>query len=333
MKKYLMYFAVVSFAIPAIFAGGKKDAPPRQPEKPAIVRIAALNGPSSIPMAYLFENPPELEGVATAFEVAAGADVLLPRLIKGEVDIGILPVNVAAKVYTGNNGAVVLGAIVGEGMINLVTRDETVTSLEDLRGKRIYVAGQGATPDYLFRYLLKAHGIGIAETGAASGTVELDFSIPSAELAPALISGRISYAVVPEPFSTVVINAAPVFRRAIDFQKEFAALQHSVYPVSALVVRAETAKQYPETVRLFLKELEGAIAWTNANPAEAGELVQKHTLGLQAPIAARSIPTSAFRFIAAPQARPEIEKLLGIFLENDPSSIGGALPGEGFYFK
>jgi NitT/TauT family transport system substrate-binding protein len=330
MKKCIIAILSLTFLPTTLFfSAPAKETVTKQ--KPAQLRVAALNGPSSVPMAYLFENTPVLDGVPTVFEVAAGPDMLVPRLIKGEIDIGILPINLAAKVYTANNGSVVLGAIVGEGMINLVTKDPSVASLEDLRGKEIYVAGQGATPDYMFRYLLAARGVAIVDAPDPTG-VTLNYSIPPAELAPALISGRIAYAVVPEPFATVVVNAAPDFRRAIDFQKEFAALEHSSYPVTALVIRADFARDNPEIAGLFLDNMREAIDWTNTHPAEAGALVQKHTLGLQGPIAAKSIPNSAFRFSAAADARPGVEKLLGIFLSSDPSSVGGKLPERGFYF-
>ena len=123
--------------------------------------MAALNGPSGIGMAYLFENAPDLGTASSSFEVVAGADVLLPKLLKGEVDIGILPPNAAAKVYNANNGAIILGAIVGEGMLTVVSTDSSVKSLSDLKGKKLYVAGQGATPEYMIRYLAGKENISV----------------------------------------------------------------------------------------------------------------------------------------------------------------------------
>ena len=129
----------------------------------------------------------------SGFQVVAGADVLLPKLLKGEVDVGILPPNVAAKVFSKNNGALLVGAVVGEGMLSLITKDGQVNSLADLKGKTVNVAGQGATPEYLFRYLLQANGIAVAADGLEpdADSVALDFSIPAAEIAAALLSGRI----------------------------------------------------------------------------------------------------------------------------------------------
>jgi NitT/TauT family transport system substrate-binding protein len=318
-------------ALPFCAFGGKEKSAAR----PEAVRVSALNGPSAIPMAYLFENRPALGGIESSFGVAASPDILLPKMIKGEIDIGILPINVAAKVYNANNGTVVLLAVTGEGMINLVTKDASITSLASLRGKRVYVAGQGATPDYMTRYLLASNGIAVGEGADA---VALDYSIAAPEIAPAILSGKIAYAVVPEPFATVITDGNPAFRRAIDFQKEFAALQkgggpRATYPITALVARAEFARAYPHVLRLFLDAMERAVLWTNVNPQDAGLLAEKHALGLRAAVAARSIPTSAFVFTAARDARPSVEHLLNIFMRNDPASVGGKLPDDKFYFK
>ena len=346
MKIHGRFFALAAALVLAaamVFAGGKKDVP--SAEAPSAgnrtINVAALNGPSGIPMAYLFENEPEIPGAEFRFQVAAGADVLLPKLLKGEVDVGNLPPNVAAKVFTKNKGAVVVGAVMGQGMLSLITKDKTVQSLEDLKGKTVTVAGQGATPEYMFRYLLRENGIAVAADGAApdADSVALDFSIPNAEISAALVSGKIQYAVVPEPFSTVAATKDAAVRKAIDMQGEYAKLQKAAgrdsvnYPMTVMVVRKELAETSPGIVRALLESYRQAVDWTLANPAEAGELVQEHTLGLQAPVAARVIPNGAYVFIPAAEARGQLEELYSIFLEFAPQSIGGQLPGDSFYFE
>ncbi len=313
MKKFVRLVA-------GILLAGIIIAPSLMAETPSVVRVAALNGPSAVGMAYLFENHPDLGGVESVFENAGAADVFLPKIIKGEYDIGILPPNAAAKVYNAQKGKILLAGICGNGMLTVITRNGAINSMKDLDGKTVYVAGQGATPEYMMRYLAAKAGI----------RVNLDFSIPTAELAAAIASGKIETACVPEPFATVAcMNSADV-RRAIDIQKEWG---KDNFPMTVIVVRAEFAQKYPETVRAFLAAYKESIAWTNANPMEAGKLVEKHTLGLKAPIVAKSVPFSNFTFATAAEARPQVEKLLNVFLDFAPESIGGKLPDEGFYFK
>lgn len=327
-----------------VFAGGKREEPAAAEAASAgsrLVNVAALNGPSGIPMAYLFENKPVVAGADFDFQIVAGADALLPKLLKGEVDVGILPPNVAAKVFTKNNGALLVGAVVGEGMLNLITKDGQVNSLADLKGKTVNVAGQGATPEYLFRYLLQANGIEVATDGLEpdADSVALDFSIPAAELAAALLSGKIQYAIVPEPFATVATTRDAAVRRAVNLQDEYMAVMAFAgkdsrnFPMTVVVVRKNFAETSPGLVRGFLNAYQEAVDWTLAHPDEAGALVEKHTLGLQASVAAKVIPNGAYVFVPAVQAKPQLEGLLSIFLDFAPESIGGQLPAQDFYFE
>lgn len=345
-NRVCMVSAVFLLMATVVFAGGKKergDVP--SPETPSAgnrtINVAALNGPSGISMAYLFENEPQVSGADFQFQVVAGADVLLPKLLKGEIDVGILPPNVAAKVFTKNNGALLVAAVMGQGMLNLITKDGAISSLSDLRGKTVNVAGQGATPEYMFRYLLKENGITIAADGAApdANSVALDFSVPAAEIAAALLSDKIQYAVVPEPFATVATTKDDSVRRAINLQKEYASLNEVTgkewenYPMTVLVARKALVETSPEILRGLLESVKNAVDWTVSNPSEAGNLVQNHTLGLQAAIASKVIPNGAYVFIPAKEARPQLEELFSIFLDFAPEAIGGALPGDSFYFE
>ncbi len=326
MKKLLTL--TLLFLASLVFASGNNES------NIETIRVSGLNGPSSIGLAYLFENPPVVDGIPSTFEVSASPDVLLPKLLKGEVDIGILPANVAAKVYNANNGSIILAGITGQGMMSIVSKNTTITSLEDLKGKKLTVAGQGGTPEYLIRYLCEASGIAIGE---GENSIELDFSIPTAEIAPALISGKIEHALLVEPFASVAImqDTSKEVTRIIDIQKLYMEISGNTenYPVTALVVRNDFAKENAKVLRVFLESVEMSIEWVNENPSEAGSLVEKHALGLKSAIVTRSIPTSSLQWISAMDAQNSIEDLLRLFLVSNPDSIGGKLPDEGFYFK
>ena len=288
------------------------------------LRVGVLSGPSGMTMAYQMENGATVGEASASYEVFAGAALLLPKLIKGEIDIGFLPPNVAAKVYNANNGAVRALAVAGNGMMSLITKDKAVKSVKDLAGKTVSVAGQGATPDYMMRYLLKANNT----------EATLDFSIPNAEIAPALIAGKIEYAVVPEPFATVAVMKDSEITRAVNIQDEFASASGTdgVFPMTLVVVNAEFAKNNADTVASFLASYEKSAAWTLENPADAGALVEKNGIGLKSAVAAAAIPNAAFTFKKAKDAQSDIEKILSVFLDFEPTSIGGKLPDDGFYY-
>jgi NitT/TauT family transport system substrate-binding protein len=292
--------------------------------RPAVV--AALKGPSGIGLAWLFESPPSAPGGASARVVAAAsADLMTAKLISGEYDVGALPVNVAAKLYNSGIG-IRLAAIIGEGMVSFLTSDPSISSVADLRGKTVHVAGQGATPDYVFKKILSAASLD------PSKDLRLEYALPYPEAAAALAAGKISSAILPEPFSTMARSANPGLRSPLDIGSLWAkATGQAGYPMTALVVSDRLAAERPEAVAAILKACEDSIRRVVANPEEAAALVEKHDLGLKAAVAAKAIPRSAYVYTGAREARPSIEALLGVFLALAPASVGGRLPDDGFY--
>ena len=295
------------------------------------VSVGILNGPSSIPAGYMIENVTSINETDVSFEKFADPKALLPKLIKKEVDIGFLPVNVAAKVFNSSNGAVICCGITGNGNISLVTKDDNINSLSDLKGKKVHVAGQGATPDYLFRYLLSENGILV---GDSSEGVELDFSIPTAQLPAYILSNKIDYAVVPEPFISVMELKSKDINVPIDFQAEYksATGKDSEYPLTVMVATRDFVLKHGDLLKSFLSEYEKSVKWTVENPAAAGGLSEKHSLGFNKAVASKAIPKSNYCFVYAEDSKDIIEKFLGLFLEYAPASIGGKLPSNNFYF-
>lgn len=290
------------------------------------ILVGALKGPSGIGMAKLFEAPPVSPEGSKILPVAVpSADVMAAKLISGEYDAAVLPVNMAAKLYSAGV-PLRLAAIVGEGMVSFLTSDPSISALKDLKGGEVNVAGQGATPDYLFRKLLKDAGLDPEKD------LKLNYALPYPEAAAALAGGKIKSAVLPEPFSTLALSANPKLRRPFDMGALWtASTGQTSYPMTAFVVSARVAASRPAAVKAILDAYEASIAWVKADPAAAGALVERYDLGLKAAIAEKSIPRAAFVFVPAPAARPSVEALLSVFLAMTPASVGGKLPDAGFY--
>lgn len=316
-RKLFSLFLLIGTAF--IFATGKTSE----------INVGVLNGPTCIPAAYLMEKEKSIN-----FESFADPQALLPKMIKKEIDIGFMPLNVAAKVYNSGNKAIICCAVTGFGNICVITTDQKIRTFTELKGKTVYVAGQGATPEYMMRYLLNENGL-TCTTDFNVVDVMLDFSIPTAQLSAQLISGKIKYAVVPEPFVTIAKMKSSEVRAVLDFQEEYKALtgSQSVYPLSVMVVRKEFAENNPELLESFLEAYKKSLEWTLKNPQKAGSLSEKHSLGLTSAVVTRAIPSSNYTFIPAAQAVSMSEELLEIFLQNDPSSIGGKLPEREFYYE
>ncbi|MDR2133628.1 MAG: ABC transporter substrate-binding protein [Treponema sp.] len=293
------------------------------------VTVYGLKGPSGIALIRLFENPPRAAGFELKAEALAQADLMAAKFISGEAKIGILPPNVAAKIASSGKG-IQVAAVTGGGMLSLLSADPSVRRFEDLKGKSVEVAGQGATPDYVFRKILLSRGIN------PDRDVSLGYSLAYPEIAQSLIAGRVNIALLPEPFATMARAGNGRLITVGNIQDEWAKLHPGAsadYPMTVLVLDRDFAAARPALIRAVLDAVKDSVEWVTGHPAEAGQLVEKHELGLKAQVAGAAIPHSNYVFIPAPQARQSLEALFRAFLDFAPASIGGALPGDGFYYR
>ena len=296
----------------------------------AQIRVGVLTGPSCIPAAHLLESVVSINDTDLTYESFANPNQLLPKMLKDEIDIAFLPPNVAAKVYNTSAGKILCAAVTGYGNLSIITNDQAVTSLEDLKGKTLNVAGAGATPEYMLRYILSKKGIKADSTEG----ITLDFSIPTQQLVPLLLSGKISYALLPEPFVSLAGLKNQDINVCCNIQNEYAKLEgkNAVYPLTVMVVSKKFAEENTFSLNKFLLEYKESLSWTLENPVEAGILCEELQLGLNKEIVTASIPKANYVYLPAKKAKKALEKLFTIFLQNDDGSIGGKLPDSAFYY-
>lgn len=287
--------------------------------------IAALKGPSGIALVQLFENPPTLsDGRVARMEAVGSADLMVAKLVSGEYQVAVLPINMAAKLRR-SGVDLSLAAIIGNGMLSFLTNNPDIAGIPDLKGRRVDVAGQGATPEFLFRRLLKDNGLDPGKD------LQLSFALGYPDMAAALASGAIESAVLPEPFVTLARMKNKALRSPIDLRELWkASTGMDDYPMTALVIRNGSGIDRADA-RLILDAVHVSIEKTLRDPASAGILVGKHDLGLAPAVATAAIPRCNFVYLEAKEAKPEITALLSVFLESAPASIGGALPDDAFY--
>jgi len=317
MKRYALSFAAMLLAFSVLSAGAA-------PQENAT--ISMLKGPSGLSGAWMMYELSRTSPQDFSFLPVASADMVVAKLLSGEIDAGVLPVNVAAKLY--NAGAPIRAlAVVGDGMIKFLTSDASIQSIESLRGKTVYIAGQKATPDYVFQFLC-------AQKGLISGkdyTAVYNLSYP--EIAAGLAAGKIASAVLPEPFSAQALLKNPSLRAPFDITQAWRASTGQVnFPMSLFVARDELIQSSPGKITILMDSYRASIQKAVNDPAGTGMLAEKLDLGVSAQAAALSIPVSNFVFQDAQSARSSIEALLKVFMRFDPVSIGGVMPDQAFYY-
>ena len=98
------------------------------------------------------------------------------------------------------------------------------------------------------------------------------------------------------------------------------------------VCRKDVLEDQADAVDTFLKEHEASATFANANVAETAQLVADAGIIEKAPIAAKAIPYCSITYIDGADMQTKVSGYLSVLFDQDPSSIGGQLPDEGFYY-
>lgn len=303
---------------------------------PAVVRAA--------PIARLaLYGPPASPTITLAHAVATGAladlaqdvsltvwrnpDELRAGLTSGQIDLSVVPVQVAANLYNRGMGLRLVN-VMTDGLINIVAAEGTITDLAGLAGKRIAVHFVNDTPDLILRALLKQHGLTDKVEIVATGT--------PAESAQLLLSGQIGVALLSEPFSSVAImrgkQAGLNLARVINIQEEWGKQTGlgAMAPQAGLAVTKGFSDANADLIAPLQERLAKATEAVIADPAAAAANASG-PLELPAPVLAASIPHSALVARPAGSIRAEIEAMLSLMAESNAAIIGGKLPDDGFY--
>ncbi|WP_319416972.1 ABC transporter substrate-binding protein [Marispirochaeta aestuarii] len=310
----------------SLTAEGAGEAPLNPSGEPVTIQVAGLKGPTSIGMLPLFKNRPSFAGgIQAEYRVVQEPQIMLARIMSGEVDIAAVPINLAAVLY--NKGVPYrFGAVTGDGLLYVVSSRKDISSMEDLRGRTIYCIAQGSTPEFILRYALDRSGIDSARD------VTIDFRFDQVSITPQLVAGKIDLAVLPEPFVSIVSAKNPEVQPVIDLQKIWARTSGTgeTYPITAVLVKAELMESNPEAVEAFFSEYSDAIDWVIAHPKETGLLAEEF-MDMPAGIIASAVPRLNLHFQRPAEARPRVDELYRVLHSFAPASVGGSIPSDEFY--
>lgn len=297
------------------------------PVLPDSIRIGGLKGPTSMGMVKLMEQSEAGASENTyEFTIAAAADELTPKFIRGDLDIIAVPANLASVLYNNTEGAAELLAINTLGVIYIVEKGESVKTVADLAGKTIYATGKGSTPEYALRYILSENGID------PDTDVSIEWKSEPTEVVGALSTAGEGIAMLPQPFVTVAQGSVEGLRVAIDLTDAWDALDNgSTLFTGVLVIRRDFAQNYPEAVTAFLTEYEASTTYINENVADGAQLVEKYGI-VKAVVAEKAIPYCNITYIAGSDMVAPMNGYLQVLYDQNPKSVGGTIPDEDFYY-
>ena len=292
------------------------------------MRIAGLQGPTTMGMVKLMKDQESMESPLYEVTMYGAADEIVPLLTKGELDAAAIPANLAATLYQKTEGKIQVAAVNTLGVLYVVTTGDEVASVADLAGKTIYSTGKGTTPEYVLNYILSENGIDPAKD------VTIEYKSEATEVLAMLQSaGEGAVAVLPQPYVTAAQAQVEGLTVALDLTEEWNKIDpDSQLITGVLAVRSDYAQQHPEELEVFLADYRSSIEWVTANTADAAQLVAEYGIVAKAPLAEKALPACNITYMAGEDMKQALSGYLDVLYQQDAASVGGALPGDDFYY-
>ncbi|MFG3707321.1 ABC transporter substrate-binding protein [Micromonospora sp. NPDC047670] len=207
-------------------------------------------------------------GVTLETKTFNAGPAAIEAIFSGALDATYIGPNPTVNAFSKSKGEavrVVSGA--ASGGVALVVKPD-ITSVEQLRGRKIATPQLGNTQDVAIRYWLKEKGLTTTKEGG--GDVRI---IPqeNAQTVETFGSGAIDGAWVPEPFVSRLVNAGGkvlVDERDLWPDRKFV--------ITNLIVSTKFLKAHPDVVKKLVEGQVAANEFVNGRPDEAQQAISDH---------------------------------------------------------
>lgn len=314
-------------------AGKESEAQTSQEEvgERVTLRVGSMKGPTTMGLVSLMDKSSKKEAEGSyEFTMVTAADELVGQIVSGSLDIALVPANMASILYKKTNKGIAVINVNTLGVLYVVTADESVGTIADLKGKTVYMTGKGTTPDYVFQYLLTANGLNKED-------VTVEYKSEATEVAAVLKEQEGAIGLLPQPFVTVALAQNESLHMAMDLNEEWEKVQGedgSRLVTGVTVCRKELLDNTDtrKAVELFMDEHYDSASFANLNVKETAELVASAGIIEKAPVAEKAIPYCSIVCLNGAYMKEILPGYLEVLYQQEPSSVGGELPDDGFYY-
>lgn len=291
------------------------------------VRVKTYNGLPAISICKLIKEEENIKSsYKTSYTIESNDKKLVESLNKKQVDIALVPTDMAAKVYNKNSSYQIFASI-GQGSYYLVTSDPEVRGFNStLINKEIAIAGENSMTDNIVKAILKKNNID--ET-----LVKFKYTNTVPELVKTLTLGEIYTGIVPETSLTSLLykhSGLKILASTNDAYENTFDISEG-YPQFSVIVRKDFAKNNKEYVNKFLFKLKESIEFVNNNPLQAGAYGEELKIPIKPQILSKAIKRCNLKFIEIDKFKQNYKYFFEILYNYNNEAVGGTVPDESIY--
>lgn len=289
------------------------------------VKVSFLKGPTGMGAAYMWtqsDNGETLNNYSITLDT--DATTVGPKLMTGEYDIAAIPTNLAASLYQKSQGKVKVLAVNTLGVLYLVTKNNAVTSLDDLKGKTILASGEGTIAEYALDFVLEKYGYEIGKD------VNIEFTTEHSESVAKALAGGYDVLLLPEPFVSQIMAKDSSFTIGVNLTEAWETYGDCTLTMGCIAVNTAFYENHKEEVNNFIKDYSESVKFVNENIDEAAQMIESHDI-MAAAVAKNAIPNSNIVCYTNDEMKTALTSCYTVLLDQNAKIIGGSMPADDFY--
>ncbi|PCI58145.1 MAG: hypothetical protein COB45_00770 [Gammaproteobacteria bacterium] len=322
MTKYIFSFLCVSFllSLNSTYAETKK---------------LTLAGPAAVVSYPLMVMATQQTLASSSIEFSfirwKNPDQLRAMVIGEQIDFSAMPSNLAAIFYNKGHHLTLMNISVWN-IMDIISQDNSMSSLDQLLGKEIVVPFKNDMPSIVLQRLLDAQLDNNAEQ------VKIRYSHSLADAAQLLLTGKVEHALLIEPLSSVAlyqnlhkgnIKLFRVINISEQWEKTFPNLPK--LPQAGIIANT-TVNADKALISKVNKSYKDAVAWCNSNIMLCADIVNKYLPKIPKSALVSAIKSTKLEPINSNTAKKDLQGFYQLLADYDVKRIGGKQPDDKFYF-
>lgn len=281
------------------------------------------NGLPTMALAYMMEETKEIDGATLHYLLPKANDAMMVAMMKGTPDIAVIPSNLAAQLYQKQGEYKILGTLTSSSFY--ILGQNPVSSIKDLKGKKIYAFAKGLTPDIVLKTILKRNQL--------EKEADIQYLSSPIEALQMYLKDKNAFVFLTEPMITQAMlknkDIKILFSMAEEWKKQFP--QTTGFPQAVVVVKKELLGNYQ-----FRKELDISLqASVNFlyNSPRGVEVLAKYGFSFSDETLTPLLKRSGIQWtgIYSLKQKENFEQYYKILEKENPNMIGGRIPEDSIY--
>lgn len=272
------------------------------------MRVGYIKGLIAVPFAYLATDSENFE----LFEYK-DCNALYAALIKKDIDVSTLPLNVAIKAFEKSGGQIVSLCLTQTTSFYLVGKG--ASNLSVLVGKKAISYGGYLTRGFIDWILKKSNIPYELETETSDMTSKMIFNFDYQEAKDKVFRAVSSgdFAFIMEPVATSCVKVQKVYR-LIDLQDTYINITGTrALPLAACVGNKEFCQSNYDKLLVFIQKVESCITNIHRYPAAVATLIRNNNLGVNASIALEVLQYANYDYKAMKQCVESVKEYIDIY--------------------